>query len=222
MDQHEDTELSAIVKNQTDRHAAPVALRERIITSIRQDSASPRHKSKVQSGRQWLNMSAAFAMGVIASVTTTYFFTAMNAQQQLAQEVVASQVRSLMGTHLTDIASSDRHTVKPWFAGKLDFSPPVHDMAKAGFPLVGGRLDYIDGRPVAALVYQRRQHTVNVFVWPRDNRSPSPPAAFAAQGFNVTGWKDEAMQFWLVSDLNASELRQFAQQLRQAASRSDL
>lgn len=222
MDQHEDMELSAMVKTQADRHAAPASLRERIITSIRQDSALPRHKSKVQSGRQWLNISAAFAMGVIASVITTYFFTAMNAQQQLAQEVVASQVRSLMGTHLTDIASSDRHTVKPWFAGKLDFSPPVHDLAKAGFPLVGGRLDYIDGRPVAALVYQRRQHTVNVFVWPRDNRSPSPPAAFAAQGFNVTGWKDEAMQYWLVSDLNASELRQFAQQLRQAASRSDL
>lgn len=221
MAQHEDTELSAIVKTRTDRHAAPAALRERIITSIRQADAPSRHEAKTQGWRQWLNMSAAFAVGIIASIITAYFLTTVSAQERLAHEVVASHVRSLMGAHLADVASSDRHTVKPWFAGKLDFSPPVHDLAKAGFPLVGGRLDYIGGRPVAALIYQRRQHSINVFVWPRDNRSPAPPAAFAAQGFNVTGWKDEAMQFWLVSDLNAGELRQFAQQLREAALRAD-
>lgn len=217
MDQHEDTELGALVKAQADRHTAPAALRERIVTSIRLAEAPSRREPKPWRWQQWLNMGAAFAMGAVASVTAAYFFTAANAQQQLAQEVVASHVRSLMVAHLADVASTDQHTVKPWFTGKLDFSPPVHDLAAEGFPLVGGRLDYIGGHPAAALIYQHRQHTINVFVWPRDDRAPTPPAAFVAQGFNVTGWKGEAMQFWLVSDLNAGELRQFAQALRKTA-----
>lgn len=216
MDHHEDAELGAIMKAQADRHAAPAALREGIVTSIRQAEAESRRDAQPQGWRQWLNMGAAFAMGVLASVTAAWYITAVNAQDRLAQEVVAGHVRSLMATHLADIASSDRHTVKPWFTGKLDFSPPVHDLAAEGFPLVGGRLDYIGGRPAAALVYQHRQHTINVFVMPRGERSP--PAAFAAQGFNVTGWKDQAMQYWLVSDLNAGELRQFGERLRKAAS----
>lgn len=221
MDPYEDAELSSIVKSQTDRYAAPSTLRKRIITSIRQADVPYRHESKIHGWQQWLNMSAAFVAGIVASIFTAYFLIHVSTQERLAHEVVASHVRSLMGDHLADMASSDRHTVKPWFAGKLDFSPPVHDLAKAGFPLVGGRLDYINGRPVAALIYQRRQHTINVFVWPRVNPSPAPPAVFATQGFNVTGWKDDAMQFWLVSDLNAEELRQFAQQLREAVSHSD-
>jgi anti-sigma factor RsiW len=217
MTQHEDAELSAIMKTQAGRHTAPAALRERIVTSIRQaDAASPR-ASNPQGWRAWLNMGAAFAMGVIASVTVVFFITSANAQQRLAQEVVASHVRSLMAAHLADVASSDQHTVKPWFAGKLDFSPPVHNLAAEGFPLVGGRLDYLGGHEVAALVYQHRQHRINVFVWPRDDHAPAPPASFVTQGFNVTGWRSAAMQYWLVSDLNAEELRQFAQQLRKAA-----
>jgi anti-sigma factor RsiW len=217
MERHEDNELRALVQAQAERHTAPSELRERIATSIRQAEASSQRASQSQGWRQWLNMGAAFAMGIVASVSAGYFFSAASAQERLAQEVVASHVRSLMATHLADIASSDRHTVKPWFTGKLDFSPPVHDLAAQGFPLVGGRLDYIGGRPTAALIYQHRQHTINVLVWPRDDRSPTPPAAFVAQGYNVTGWKGEAMQFWLVSELNAGELRQFAQQLRKAS-----
>lgn len=216
MDQHEDIELSTLVKTQSDRHAAPAALRERIVTAIRQADAPSRPESTSQGWWQWLSRGAAFAMGVVVSVTAAYFFTAANAQERLAQEVVSSHVRSLMAAHLADVASSDRHTVKPWFTGKLDFSPPVHDLAVEGFVLVGGRLDYLGGRPAAALIYRHRQHTINVFVQPRDDRSPAPPASFAAQGFNVTGWKGEAMQYWLVSDLNAGELRQFAQRLRKA------
>lgn len=214
MDQHEDIELSALVKTQSDRHAAPAALRERIVTAIRQADAPSRPASKPQGWRQWLNMGSAFAMGIVASVTAAYYFTAASAQERMAQEVISSHVRSLMAAHLADVASSDRHTVKPWFTGKLDFSPPVQDLAAEGFPLVGGRLDYIGGRPAAALIYRHRQHTLNLLVQPRDDRSPAPPASFAARGFNVTGWKDAAMQYWLVSDLNAGELRQFAQKLR--------
>lgn len=217
MDQHEDAELSAIMKTQADRHLAPNALRERIVTSIRQAETVAPRQSKPEGWRAWLNMGAAFAMGVIVSVAVTYFITANNAQGRLAQEVVASHVRSLMATHLADVASSDQHTVKPWFTGKLDFSPPVHDLAAEGFPLVGGRLDYIGNRPAAALIYKHRQHTINVFIWPSDDRAPAPPTAFVAQGFNVTGWKSKSMQFWLVSDLNANELQQFAQALQKLA-----
>jgi len=217
MDPHEDTELSAIVKMQAERHAAPAGLRDRIVTSIRQAEAPSRHEAKSRGWRQWLNMGAAFAMGVVASVTVVYFLTTVSAQERLAQEVVGSHVRSLMAAHLADVASSDSHTVKPWFSGKLDFSPPVHDLAHAGFPLVGGRLDYIGGRPAAALVYQHRQHIINVFVWPRDARAPSPPPAVEAQGFNVIGWESKSMQFWLVSDLNIIDLQAFAAQLRGAA-----
>ena len=212
----EDTELSAIIKTQGDRHAAPAGLRDRIVTSIRQADIPLRSESRPSGWRQWMNMGAAFAMGILASVTVVHFMTTVSAQNRLTQEVVSSHVRSLMATHLADVASSDRHTVKPWFSGKLDFSPPVRDFSEAGFQLVGGRLDYIGGRPVAALVYQHRQHTINVFVWPRDARAPSPPPAAESQGFNIIGEESKAMQFWLVSDLNAGDLKLLAEQLRVA------
>lgn len=213
----EDKDLSAILHAQAERHAAPAALRARIVTAIHQADAEAKRTSPAQRAWQWRNLGAAFAMGVVLSATLAYFITATRAQDRLAREVVASHVRSLMAAHLADVASSDQHTVKPWFAGKLDFSPPVHDLAAEGFPLIGGRLDYIDGHPAAALIYKHRQHTINVFVWPSDDRAPAPPSTFVAQGIHVTGWKSEAMQFWLVSDLNAGELRQFAQRLRKAS-----
>lgn len=216
MEPDEDAELSMILKTRADRHAAPAALRARIGGAIRQADARTRRRPEPRGWRLWLNMGAAFAMGVVASVSASFFLAAENVQERLANEVVAGHVRSLMGAHLADVSSSDRHAVKPWFAGRLDFSPPVPDLAKEGFPLLGGRLDYLGGRPAAALIYKHRQHTINVFVLPRDERFPAPPAAFAAQGFNVTGWRGDAMQFWLASDLNAGELRQFAQRLRQA------
>lgn len=216
MDPHEDMELHTLVKTQAERYAAPAALRESIISSLHRADTTTRVASKTRDWRLWLNMGAALSLGIVISTVTAYLFFSVSAQQRLAHEVVASHVRSLMGNHLTDVASLDSHTVKPWFAGKLDFSPPVHDLSAAGFPLVGGRLDYLEGRPTAALIYQRRKHTINVFVWPRDSRSPTPPIAFTAQGFNVTGWNDGAMQFWLVSDINVHELQQFAQRLREA------
>jgi anti-sigma factor RsiW len=132
----------------------------------------------------------------------------------VAREVLTSHLRSLMPGHLMDVISTDQHTVKPWFDGRIDFSPPVNDFAADGFRLVGGRLDYLDGRPVAALVYQRRKHIVNVFVWPASDGSQSAVESTAHDGYNLLHWRRGGMNYWMASDLNAQEMGDFARLLR--------
>ena len=132
----------------------------------------------------------------------------------MADEVVSGHVRSLMADHLFDVRSTDQHTVKPWFLGQLDFSPPVVDLAAMGFPLVGGRLDYLDGRTVAALVYQRQKHTINVFVSPQRGGAFAANDVRAVRGFHVHHWNRDGMSFWVVSDLNDVELTRFARALQ--------
>jgi anti-sigma factor RsiW len=131
----------------------------------------------------------------------------------VADEVVGDHVRALRDAHLFDVRSSDQHTVKPWFLGKLDFSPPVEDLSSIGFPLVGGRLDHVAGHPVAALVYQRRLHPINLFIWPAADRIAASDLR-SIRGFQVRHWIQHDMSFWAVSDLNEAELGEFVRALQ--------
>lgn len=135
-------------------------------------------------------------------------------QQLIAAAVVTSHIRSLQAGHLVDVPSSDRHTVKPWFQGKLDFAPPVPDLSDLGWPLIGGRLDYVDRRPVAALVYQSRLHNINVFIWPNLDTADNAVKQQDAQGYQILHWNGADMTYWIVSDLNRNELIEFARALR--------
>jgi anti-sigma factor RsiW len=132
----------------------------------------------------------------------------------IGNEIVASHVRSLMANHLADVISTNQHTVKPWFDGKIDFAPTVEDFAAQGFPLTGGRLDYADGRAVAALVYRRREHIINLFTWPISDSSESSLRLEKRQGYNLVHWTRAGMEYWAVSNLNGAELMKFASLVR--------
>jgi anti-sigma factor RsiW len=180
-------------------------LRRRIRTSLQGSEPVPITQKIRKWG--WMPVLATAAVLVIAIFTTVNLLQPSVSNDDLASEMVSSHIRSMMVNHLTDVPSTDQHTVKPWFDGKLDFSPPVVNLEQQGFPLVGGRLDYVGGRPVAALVYQRRQHIINVFVFP--GNSDSGTKVQVMQGYNVIHWTKSSMIFWAVSDLNAAELQEF-------------
>jgi anti-sigma factor RsiW len=228
----EDQELSEAVKAKATYYSAPAALRARLRSEL--DAAAGPAVPPIRGTRfnpwGWFTAGSAVAFGAMLAFSLVMSLglgagtglLALSGVRSLApgsgltDEIVASHVRSLMASHLADVASTDQHTVKPWFNGKVDFSPPVTDLASQGFPLTGGRLDYLDRRPVAALVYQRHAHTINVFVWP-ENGADQNGAAASAQGYHVVQWRNAGMHFAAVSDLNAEELGGFADMLRQHA-----
>jgi anti-sigma factor RsiW len=136
------------------------------------------------------------------------------AQQQLGAEVISAHVRSLVGDHLIDVQSSDRHTVNPWFQGKVPFAPGARDFTPLGFALAGGRLDYLDGRTVAALVYRHGPHSINVFVWPAEEDGDERVTNFGARGYSACHWVQDGLIHWAVTDADASTLTKLVDLLR--------
>ena len=156
-----------------------------------------------------LGPAAPFGAGFALAACLAFALVLPRTAGELPDSVVASHIRALQPGHLSDVASTDQHTVKPWFDGRLDYAPPVKDLKAEGFPLAGGRLDYLAGRPVAALVYQRRQHIVELYAWPDGGHFDRSPAAGSRSGYNFLRWSRDGMAFWAVSDLNAQELADF-------------
>jgi anti-sigma factor (TIGR02949 family) len=202
------------VRAELPAYRAPDMLRMRIRDAVR--DAAPSVSPPLTPAWSWLAVAAAVAL---AMVGTWKVASDRAAATLLTEEVLAAHVRSLMPGHLTDVLSSDQHTVKPWFNGRLDFSPPVSDQAAQGFPLVGGRLDYMGERPVAALVYARRLHHVNLFIWPSRKATLSSGASRVERnGYHLYRWTQAGMVFWAVSDLNQSELGDFVRLVQRADS----
>jgi len=189
------------IRNHVPYHSAPELLQRRIMSKI--------NREKSFSTKKWI--APAFSAAALATSVILYF-AIPSGQDMLVDEVVSSHVRSLMEQHLTDVASSDKHTVKPWFAGKIDFSPPVYDLKEQGYPLLGGRLDYIRHQNVAALSYKRNKHIINLFIMP-NNASDSVIHTTSKRGFNIVSWQKNNMAFEAASDLNKQELEAFAQMI---------
>lgn len=190
--------LSCIMRTQARYYEAPPGLEGQIRRSLR-------HRNSGPVPWRWLAIAASVLLVASLLGNLALLKSRVDPRRLLAANVLSAHIRSLAGTHLLDVPSSDRHTVKPWFNGKLDFSPEVKDLD--GFPLLGGRLEYFGGRPAAALVYGRRKHIVNLFTWP--SAAPAAEASQTRNGYHLQTWSANGMTFWAVSDLNENELRQF-------------
>ncbi len=206
--------LKSAFKSETLYHRAPSQLANQVRALVRAEARPDRRRQRFS--WSWLKLAIPIgAAGTLAALALMMTSRLPSTEGQMVQEIASSHVRSLMAGHLTDVASSDQHTVKPWFTGKLDFSPGVRNLAGQGFPLVGGRLDYLGNRPVAALVYERRKHLINLFIWPATGgERTSAPEPATRQGYNLVRWSQAGMTHWAVSDLNPSELMEFVQLIR--------
>ena len=206
--------LGTAIRAEVPALRAPDELRTRVRAALRSAAGNPVTRRPLPLGGRWLALAASVALVAVGSWRLG---SNRAAGEALSEQVLTSHVRSLMPGHLTDVVSSDQHTVKPWFNGKLDFSPAVYDFAGRGYPLLGGRLDYLGGRPVAALVYGRRQHLINVFLWPVAQQGPAGErASTTRQGYHLLHWTTPEYTYWVVSDLGLAELREFAQLVREA------
>ena len=206
--------VGALLDNPQVRFEVPDSLLGRIQSAL----PLPRSDVKPRSGSRFVVPWFTIPLALAATIAVMLGLAFLNQGgvfdrshgNTLAQEVISSHVRSLLAAHLFDVPSTDQHTVKPWFDGKLKFAPPVHDFAERGFRLTGGRLDYLNGREVAALVYQRRLHIINLFTWPSESGRNTAVESFTKDGYNVSHWDRDGFAFWAVSDVNAEDLRAFA------------
>jgi anti-sigma factor RsiW len=199
--------LRAVLQKNDLAYRAPAALRKKILRTVHAagDEIRPR-----ENNLQWLWKFLAVGATAVAALALLLRPPGISERDQFLDEAVASHVRSLMVEHLTDVASSDQHTVKPWFDGKLDFAPDVKDFAAQNFPLLGGRLDYLNGRAVAALVYRHNKHLINVFVWPTQNADGAKAKTHNRRGYFVIERDVNGLRYCLVSDLNERELGELA------------
>lgn len=208
------TAARAAVKKHATYFAAPADVVRRIQRGLPMPAAPARRTWN------WTHAGAVLATVVAIAWSLGLYLALPTATDRLTDEVVANHVRSLMSDHVVDVASTDQHTVKPWFNGKLDFSPTVHDLATEGFPLIGGRLDYLDHRPVAALVYRYHQHTINLFVVPTTDSKDLAPRSVPRQGYRVVYWTRAGMAYWAVSDVDPAQLARFKDIMLARADRS--
>jgi anti-sigma factor RsiW len=204
-------EMSQAIAAADVKYTAPLALRRRIEASLPQPQVqAPSRRAVLRGFAMGSAMSALAATGLVAIVLRD------DDRQRIESEIVSAHLRSLQAGHLTDVISTDQHTVKPWFNGKLDVSPPVIDLTAQGFTLIGGRLDYVDARAIGAVVYRRRAHVINLFVAQTSNAEHRAAKTETIQGFNIRRWSDRGLNYWAVSDLGADELTEFGDKFEAA------
>ena len=206
-------ELRAAIAAGSPFFKPPPGLLGRIQSAVRSAGDAPRPPRAFS----WRGLALAASLAFVALASWEMFrlFTSRPTDESLARELVAINVRSqMLPSHRFDVQSTDRHEVKPWFEDKVDFSPPVCDLTDEGFDLLGGRLEYLNNRSVAALVYQRRKHHINLYVWPSQGGAFNPVAE-TRQGFHLVHWAQAGMEFWAISDLNESELQEFVGKIRE-------
>jgi mycothiol system anti-sigma-R factor len=232
------TALAYAISRGAPYYKAPAELRQRVQSSLRdavgvrasRSAARENHASLTSRWAKrrpvlpeipwnWLALAAAIILGALITAVFLPRMRAPNADQFLATQLIASHVRSLMANHLTDVPSSDQHTVKPWLDAKLDFAAPVPDLSSQGFPLIGGRLDYLDNRSVAALVYQKRKHFINLFIWPTTPTDSTGQTMVEREGYHLVHWSDGDFTYWAVSDVNINDLQSFKQLFEQQTAR---
>lgn len=207
----EQSGVSAQLRKSTAYFEAPPHLAQRINMALPVERS---HPTRFNSWNlNWISAGAVMATLLALVWSGSLYLTLPSAQDRLVEELISSHVRSLQVDHLSDVASSDQHTVKPWFHGKLDFSPPVVDLTLKEFPLVGGRLDYLNDRTVAVLVYRHNQHPINLYIWPSTDRNAAPQMQ-SRQGYHLIHWVEGGMNYWAVSDLATDELENFVNALR--------
>jgi anti-sigma factor RsiW len=202
-------EMSQAIATAKMKYTAPLALRRRIEASLPQTQA-PSRRAVLRGFALGSAVSAIAATGLVAIVLRE------DELQRIQSEIVSAHLRSLQAGHLTDVISTDQHTVKPWFNGKLDVSPPVIDLTAQGFTLIGGRLDYVDARAIGAVIYKRRAHVINLFVAQTSNTERRAAKIETLQGFNIRCWRDRGLNFWAVSDIGADELAEFGDKFESA------